>query len=447
MATRDYNQERSTFGEHLDELRTRVIYCVVAIIICFTVCWIFKSSILAIAKRPHIMAMGKFGLSSNLQVLSYQEGFYAYIKLCFISALFAAYPVLMYQAWRFVGPGLYKKERSCFLIFLLFSLLAFTAGIMFGYLFLIPIGLQFLIGVLGSGIAPIITMGQYISFVFLLTIALGFVFQLPLIILLVTRLGLLNANDFVSWRKYAVLITFIISAIITPPDPFTQIMSAMPMIALYETGILIANPTKRRIIYFGSIVGGGAALVFLSIMVFTHIATLGALSSVEGKVELKTSRADRHSIAVIPNHEHDIRLQNGLCIETGGDGRATIVLHNGAAVTMDNNSAVRLSAKNAIHLIDGQIFIKVPEIQHDFTTSTPNGNIRSSHGDVNITALPHETIVTVAKGAAALSNGYTEETILAGRQGRMVIGGEAVNVDDIIEWTKQIKPETWKNRH
>ena len=430
------NESRFTFGEHLEELRKRIIYCVIAVIFCFIICWIFKPLILSFAKRPHLIAMSKLGLTSDLQVISYQEGFYAYIKLCFISSVFLAYPIIVYQIWQFVGPGLFKKEKRYFLFFLFVSFLAFIVGILFGYFFLIPLGLQFLISILGSGIAPIITMGQYVSFVFLLTIALGIVFQLPLIILLLSKLGLFSAEDFISWRKYAVLTTFIIAAIITPPDPFTQVMTAIPMIALYEAGILIAKPTKKRIIYFGGMIGGGTLSIFLFFLIFSHITVLGTIYNIDGRVTLGYYNNDSNNEIVIDSKTKDsMKLQKGMQLKTITNSKITLGLDKNIDIILDHDTIVMIINKRTIKIKSGQVFIKVPEIKTDFTVTTPNGNVTTENGDVNIKVSPFATVATVAKGVAILSNGKIEKTVLAGRQDRIIKGGNSVNVDDIIEWT------------
>ncbi|MGR3295374.1 MAG: twin-arginine translocase subunit TatC, partial [Candidatus Bathyanammoxibius sp.] len=211
-------EQSFTVGEHLEELRTRVILCMVAILACFVVCWVFKTDILLIASRPHSLTMQDLGLPATLKVLSYQEGFFAYLKLCIISAMFLAYPFLIYQAWGFVSVGLYPNERRYVKIFLPISFVAFITGSLFGYFFLIPLCLYFLLNILGSAIEPIITMSQYITLVFLLTLALGIVFQIPLVMLLLARIGVCNAEDYARYRKHILLGIFVLAAIITPPD-------------------------------------------------------------------------------------------------------------------------------------------------------------------------------------------------------------------------------------
>lgn len=430
-------EKRYTFGEHLDELRSRIIYSIIAVVFCFCVCWFFKAQILQIIKRPHIIAMEGFGLSPALQVISYQEGFYAYIKLCFIAAIFFAYPMIMYQLWRFVSPGLYKKERDCLILFIAISFVAFITGISFGYFFLVPIGLRFLIGILGTGIAPIITIGQYVSFVVLLTIALGMVFQLPLIMYLLIRVGLVSAERFISWRKYAVLLAFIISAVITPPDPFTQTMAAVPMIALYEIGILISRPTRKGIIYLCTMIGGGSLSIFLFFMIYTHLSTLGTILMVKGEVILGTGEGHRVNEALLKDATRDnIRIYKGMALRTGYGGKMAFDTKEGIKIILDTDTQIKITGNKTIQMAKGQIFISVPEIELDFEVVTPNCIARTHNGEINIQTSTFETIVTVAKGTAVLVNGDTKRTIMEGRQVNINTGGDIVNIDDVIKWTQ-----------
>ncbi|MDO8136665.1 MAG: twin-arginine translocase subunit TatC, partial [Candidatus Brocadiales bacterium] len=249
-AEKEIEEKRLTLGEHLEELRTRIILCVLAIMVCFVLSWVVKTHILWIAKRPHSLTMERLGLPVTLKVLSYQEGFFAYLKLCLISAIFLAYPVIVYQAWKFIAAGLYKHERRYAKFFIPLSFGGFITGGLFGYFILIPLALKFLIGILGPGIEPVITMSQYITLVFLLTLALGLIFQLPLVMLLLSKVGMFRAEDYIGWRRYAFFGAFVLAAIITPTaDPFTQTATALPVVALYEVGILLVKPTKRAFLY------------------------------------------------------------------------------------------------------------------------------------------------------------------------------------------------------
>ena len=272
--------------------------------------------------------MEKLGLSQSLQVLSYQEGFYAYIKLCLIAAVFMGYPIILFQIWKFVVAGLYKKERRYVKIFAPVSFVSFIIGVLFGYYFLIPFGLQFLIKILGPSIEPVITMSQYISLVSLLTLALGIVFQLPLVMLFISKIGIVKSEDFIKWRMYAVLIIFILAAIITPPDPFTQVMTAIPMMALYEIGILAISPSKKSIIRFNALLVSGAIFVYVIFLVFT-MQTKAESIEISGIVKMLPSASTKWT-ALTP----ESKIHNGATLETGKVSKASFLLKDGSYIIL-----------------------------------------------------------------------------------------------------------------
>ena len=432
---------RMSIGTHLEELRRRVVYSLIAIVFCFVVCWFFKVQILDIAKNPHKFAMIKAGLSTELQVLSYQEGFYAYMKLCFITSVFFAYPIIIYQIWQFVSVGLYKKEQRYVLLFLPISYGAFVVGGLFGYFLLIPFGLQFLIGILGPGIQPIITMKEYVSFVFMLTVALGLVFQLPLVMLLLTKIRFITPDKFISWRKYAILVIFIIAAIVTPPDPFTQTMTAVPMIVLYELGILISRPTKRGFIFLGAIVGGGAIILAAVFFYLTHKGGEIGLLNAQGNIQVLYPEGKEWK--QVPNR---INFRNGVTLKTGSEGKTAISTKKGVDVGIDANTEVHFHDAWKIKLKTGQVIISVKESEIPFEVETPNGRIRTTKGTLNIRAGEFQTIVTSIKGEATLLLEGEEKKLLEGRQHKMTIGGEPVDIGAIINWSEGVltKPDEKK---
>ena len=429
---------RMSLGSHLEELRRRVVYSIIAIVLCFVVCWFFKVQILDVAKNPHKYAMLKAGLSTELQVLSYQEGFYAYMKLCFITSVFLAYPFVIYQIWQFVSMGLYKKEQKYVLLFLPISYGAFVVGGFFGYFLLIPFGLQFLIGILGPGIQPIITMGTYVSFVFMLTVALGLVFQLPLVMLLLSKIRFITPDKFIAWRKYAILVIFIIAAIVTPPDPFTQTMTAVPMIVLYELGILISRPTKKGFIVLGAIVGGGAIILAAVFFYLTHKGAEIGLLNAQGNIKVLYPGGKEWK--QVSNH---INFRNGITLKTGSEGRTAISTKKGTNVSIDANTEVHFIDPLKIQLKTGQILISANESETPFEIDTLNGRIRTNKGTVNIQARDFETIVTAVKGEATLLLEGEEKKLLEGRQHKMTIGGEPVDIGAIINWSEGVlaKPD------
>ncbi|MDR4507955.1 MAG: twin-arginine translocase subunit TatC [Candidatus Brocadiaceae bacterium] len=425
---------RMSLGSHLEELRRRVFYSIIGIIACFIFCWIVKLQLLEIVKRPHGIAMDKLGLSTELQVLSYQEGFYSYMKLCFVTSVFLTYPFIIYQIWRFVSVGLYQKEKKYLLSFFPVSYVAFVIGGLFGYFLLIPYGLQFLISILGPEIQPIITMQQYVSFVFLLTVALGLVFQLPLIMLLLSKIGFITPEKFKAWRKYSILIMFIISAIITPPDPFTQTMTAAPMILLYEIGILVARPTRKGFLTMGTIVGGGLIAFASAYFYFTHKRWEMNLLNTNSGIQF-TYPENNEWKKVSKN----ANFRNGVTLKTVEEKKAALHTETGLSIGMDTDTELYFIDPWNIELKTGQVFFSVNESKAPVEVSTPNGKIRMKEGAFNIQKRAYDTVVTAVKGEATLFVEGEEKRLLEGRQQKLSVGGEPVDVDEIILWSEGIQ--------
>ncbi|MFQ5862331.1 MAG: twin-arginine translocase subunit TatC, partial [Candidatus Brocadiales bacterium] len=407
-------ERRFTIGEHLEELRARIILCILCILACFIVCWIFKADILWIASRPHSLTMEKLGLPITLKVLSYQEGFFAYIKLCLIGALFLAYPVIVYQAWSFVAVGLYAHERRYVKIFLPMSFVAFVAGALFGYFFLIPLCLYFLINILGPGIEPVITMSQYITLVFLLTLALGVVFQIPLVMLLLARVGVCRAEDYVTYRTYILLGVFIMAAIITPPDPFSQMSTAIPMLGLYELGILLVRPSKTAIMYAAGI-AGAVLLAIFGLYAYLTMPEVGRIDSRHGIVTLSTSRDESFR-----------SLHKGTELRTGGDSRATLSLAGGAHIYVNQESSLTVTGKRALKLQNGEILVSIQGKGDTFDVNTPSGlvtiegdrkgGVNGKGTETDIKVLDDILIVTAIRGSAIVITEEERRTVRAGRQ-------------------------------
>lgn len=432
----DTQERMLSFGEHIEELRTRVIVSVIVVAVCFILCWCGKTYLLNIVKRPHTLAMQRLNLPTDLKVLSYQEGFYSYMKLCLIGAIFLSYPVIVYQVWKFVSAGLYQQERLYAKLFTPISFGSFILGGLFGYFVLIPIGLQFLIAILGPGIEPVITMGQYISLVFLLILAFGIVFQLPLVMFFVSKLGLLQSEDFAKWRKYAVLGVFVVAAILTPtPDPFTQSAAAIPMIGLYEIGILLTNPSKKGFIYLGGIFGiivVGIGVFFLLFSIPVEATLLKANES----VYLRPVGGSEWG----PANEKNSLLR-GTILKTEEKGRAAVLLKKGPLIIANKNTRFRINKGRSLSLIAGQILITVKKSEKPFEIMTSNGNVITTGGEIDVQASEFMTIVTVVRGEATLSSNNEEKKVFEGRQAKMTVGGDPVDVKNITKWAEGLQPK------
>jgi len=227
------------FLEHLQELRLRLIYILVILGVGFILCFIFSEDIIKFITRSV--------KNYDLIFISPTELFFANLKVAFFSAIIISSPYTIYQLWKFISPGLLPNERKYALPFVILTTLFFILGLAFAYLIVLPYGLKFLLNYRVSDIVtPRISISNYISFFMTFLLIFGVIFELPLITFFLSRLNILSYRTLIKWRKYAILVIFIVSAILTPPDVFTQILMALPILILYEVSILIARVFGKR---------------------------------------------------------------------------------------------------------------------------------------------------------------------------------------------------------
>lgn len=241
MAEED-TQHQLTFGEHLDELRARMIISLIALFVAFLVCFAYSEPLMSFVLEPMVDALDELGYTPTVVFTKAQEKFIAYLKLSAVAALFVGSPVCLWQAWAFVSAGLYPHERRYVLTFAPSSLLSFVTGVLFFYFLMMPWGLQFLLAFGGDpSIQPMIQVSEHISFFLMLSLIMGMVFELPLVMLFLTKVHIVTWQQFAEKRRFAILFGFILAAILTPPDVFTQVMLALPFCFLYEIGILVSR--------------------------------------------------------------------------------------------------------------------------------------------------------------------------------------------------------------
>ncbi|OMH40670.1 twin-arginine translocase subunit TatC [Desulfurobacterium indicum] len=236
MSEERIRPEEAPVTYHLEELRTRLFKSIVSIFIGFFICWPFRKDILLFLERP----LPDY-LKGKLVFFSPPEAFFTALKICFFGGMIIAMPFILYQVWKFIEPALYPHEKKFVVPFLFFSFLFFSIGVCFAYFIMIPFALRFLLGFMGNLLVPQIGIGNYISFVIQLTLAFGFVFLLPVVVGLLAKLGVINYKLLEKNRKFAILIIFIVAAILTPPDVVSQIMMAVPLLFLYELSIIVAK--------------------------------------------------------------------------------------------------------------------------------------------------------------------------------------------------------------
>jgi len=229
---------RMSFTEHLDELRRRLITCLVAVGIGFAVSSCFAERLFVILMRPLIKAMPA---GDKLVYTALPEAFFTYFKVALIAGVVFASPVIIYQAWLFVAPGLYQRERRVLFPVVFFSTLFFLGGAIFGYFVVFPFGFKFFISFAGNYVRVMPTLRESLGFATWLLLVFGVVFETPIVILILARLGIVNAEKLRRNQKYAILVIFIVAALLTPPDVVSQLLMAVPLMILYELGIWTAK--------------------------------------------------------------------------------------------------------------------------------------------------------------------------------------------------------------
>jgi sec-independent protein translocase protein TatC len=232
-----------TFIEHLEELRWRLIWSIVSIGVAFGVCWVFAGDLYELASAPI-----RANPAVTLSLARPQDIIGLNVKVTLVAALFLSAPFVLAQAWLFISPGLYPHERRYAVPFVLSTTVLFVTGGAFGYFVAFPLALQFLLGwILESHIVPIIDAGEYFNLFFTIIVALGLVFQIPAVIFVLSRIGLVDARFLLMKLKYAVFGCVVVSAIVTPTtDPWNMMVIAVPMIVLYLVGIVVALICGRR---------------------------------------------------------------------------------------------------------------------------------------------------------------------------------------------------------
>jgi len=232
-----------SFVDHLDELRRRILWAIACIAVTFAGCWFFAGDLLDIASAPI-----RANPTVTLSVSRPQDIFALQMRVTLVASLFLSSPLLLTQAWLFISPGLYRHERRYAIPFILSASVLFVAGGAFGYYVAFPTALKFLLDwIVESKLTPIIDAVEYFDLFFSILVALGIVFQIPAVIFVLSRIGLLTARTLVRYFKHAVLGSVIVAAVITPTTDFANMLViAGPMIVLYAVGIVVAWMFGRR---------------------------------------------------------------------------------------------------------------------------------------------------------------------------------------------------------
>ena len=233
-----------TFLEHLEELRWRIIKILIALTVASIAAYFFSDYLFIWIKWPLDQASPDKKITLNYLKIS--DAFNFRVKLAILAGIFISIPITLYQIWKFIMPGLHSHEKKMVFGLVFWSSLLFLSGATMCYLWLLPITIEFLLNIAPEGVAPVLTLNDYLSFVMGMTLSFGFVFQLPLVSLLLGKLGLINARFLAKGRRYAILIISIVAAVVTPStDAFTMMMMAGPLYLLYEVSIILLKLNER----------------------------------------------------------------------------------------------------------------------------------------------------------------------------------------------------------
>ncbi len=252
MSETDTDERAMPLLDHLIELRSRLLKSAIAILVLFFICYYFAPDLYNFLVAPLADVLEKMGGQRRLIFTALHEAFFTYIKVAFFAALFLSFPFIAIQIWMFIAPGLYKNEKRAFAPFLIATPILFFAGGGLVYYFIFPLAWSFFLSfesVGGAGALPIqleAKVDQYLSLVMRLIFAFGLCFELPVIMTLLGRVGMVTSKGMKEKRKYAIVLAFVAAAVLTPPDVISQIGLALPTMLLYEISIYSVKMVEKK---------------------------------------------------------------------------------------------------------------------------------------------------------------------------------------------------------
>ena len=239
-------QSKMPLFQHLEELRTRLLICCLAVGVGFVVAIFSAERFSRSLMKPWINAMPP-GQPAKLIYTAPHEAFFVYMKVSFIAGTLLAAPVILWQIWKFVAPGLYDNEKKYMLPVILSSCLCFVAGVLFGYFVVIPVAFKFFASFSSEYITPMLRTTEYLAFANKMLLCFGIAFQLPVFAFFLAKLGVLSADFLKRKRKWAIVLIFVAAAVLTPsPDIVSQLLMAMPLLVLYEASVWIVHFFGRK---------------------------------------------------------------------------------------------------------------------------------------------------------------------------------------------------------
>ena len=246
------NEKKSSFVEHLTELRSRLVRSIIYLFLFFIVCYFFAENIYSFLVEPYAEAVKNDDVDRRMIFTALHETFITYLKVAFFAAMFISSPLILTQIWKFVAPGLYKNEKRALLPYLIATPTLFLLGGMLVYYLVMPLAIKFFLTFETSAqlnnlpIQLEAKVNEYLSLIMRLIFAFGISFQLPVLLSLLARVGFIDSKYLKERRKYVIVIIFAVAALLTPPDPITQIGLGIPLLILYELSILSVSLIEKK---------------------------------------------------------------------------------------------------------------------------------------------------------------------------------------------------------
>jgi len=236
-------ESKLPFTTHLEELRRRLIYAVVAIVLAAIIAFLFAKQLFYFLAQPLVKI-----LPANQPMIftALTEAFFTYFKVALLAGFFLASPVVFYQLWKFIAPGLYEHEKKFVIPFVISATVFFILGGAFAYYIVFPFGFKFFLGFSTDYLKLLPKMNEYFSLSLKLIFAFGIVFEMPVITFFLAKMGVVNGEMLSSKRRYAIVLVFVVAALLTPPDVGTQLLMAGPLILLYEVSVWVARIFGRK---------------------------------------------------------------------------------------------------------------------------------------------------------------------------------------------------------
>jgi len=239
----EQDNDKMPFTTHLEDLKKIIVRSLIAIGIGFVICYIVKERLFTILAAPLSQVMPE---GSTMVYTGLPEAFFTYLKISLFASIFLTAPYWLYQVWSFVSPGLYDNEKKYVFPFVIVSTLFFIGGALFAYYIVFPFGFKFFVAFTTEFIKPMISVKEFLSFSMKLLLAFGVIFELPIFMYFLAKVGLVTSRTLSVKRKYAYLLVFVVAAFFTPPDVVTQVLMAFPLMVLYEISIWVVKFAEKK---------------------------------------------------------------------------------------------------------------------------------------------------------------------------------------------------------